>query len=324
MRCLVTGASGFIGSWLVRKLISEGHYVRVLCRKTSTFPLIYDLDFDKAFGDITDLKSLPAAFENIDVVFHLAGHIGYRKSERAMMEKINVLGTENMLAVAKATPSIKRFVHLSSVVAVGAGRTPFEILDENSPYLISSYNFGYFETKRKAEKLVLAEAQAGNLDAFALNPSTVYGPGDMLKGSRKSQLKVMRGKLPFYPHGGVNVVGVFEVVDTIYKSVELAKTGERYILCGDENLYIKDLLEKIAALAGSKPPKIELPSSIMNLMGFIGKFTGGKPIDSETAKVTQLYHWFRCTKAKKELEFKPSPVDEALQSSVKWAKDNIL
>lgn len=324
MKCLVTGASGFIGSWLVRKLLSEGHYVRVLCRKTSTFPLIYDLDFDKAFGDITDLTSLYPAFEGIDVVFHLAGHIGYRKSERNLMEKINVTGTENMIAAAKSTPSLKRFIHLSSVVAVGAGLTPFEILDEESPYLISSYNFGYFETKRKAERLVLAEAQSGNLDALALNPSTVYGPGDMLKGSRKSQLKVMQGKLPFYPHGGVNVVGVFEVVDAIYKSVELGRTGERYILCGDENIYIKDLLEKIAFISGSEPPKIELPSSIMNLLGFIGKFTGGKPIDSETAKVTQLYHWFRCTKAKKELEFKPSPVDDSLRASVKWAKDNIL
>lgn len=324
MRCLVTGASGFIGSWLVRKLLTEGHYVRVLCRKTSTFPLIYDLDFDKAFGDITDPKSLAPAFENIDVVFHLAGHIGYKKSERGLMEKINVQGTENMIQAAKSTPSIKKFVHLSSVVAVGAGRTPFEVLDESSPYLISSYNFGYFETKRQAEKLVLAEAKAGNLDAIALNPSTVYGPGDMLKGSRKSQLKVMQGKLPFYPHGGVNVVGVFEVVDAIYKSVELGRTGERYILCGDENLYIKDLLEKIAALAGSKPPRIELPSGVMSFLGFLGQFTGGRPIDSETAKVTQLYHWFRCGKAKKELEFKPSPVDESLAASVRWAKDNIL
>lgn len=323
MKCLVTGASGFIGSWLVRKLLAEGHNVRVLCRRTSTFPLIYDLEFDKAFGDITDPKTLDPAMAGIDVVFHLAGHIGYKKSERQLMEKINVEGTENMIAAAKRA-QIKKFVHLSSVVAIGAGRTPFEILDEESPYLISSYNFGYFETKRHAEKLVLAEAKAGNLHAFALNPSTVYGPGDMLKGSRKSQLKVMRGKLPFYPNGGVNVVGVFEVVDAIYKSVELAQPGERYILCGDENLYIKDLLEKIAKIAGSKPPSIELPPSVMIALGFIGRFTGGKPIDSETAKVTQLYHWFRCGKAKRDLEFKPSPVDTALETSVKWAKDNIL
>lgn len=323
MQCLVTGASGFIGSWLIRKLLNEGHKVRVLCRKSSKFPLIYDLDFDKAFGDITSPQTLDPAFNNVDIVFHLAGHIGYKKSERALMELVNVEGTENVLAAAKRA-RVKKFVHLSSVVAIGAGFTPFEVLDEESPYLLSHFNFGYFETKRKAEKLVLEQAKAGDLEAFALNPSTVYGPGDMLKGSRKSQLKVMQGKLPFYPHGGVNVVGVHEVVDAIYKSTELAQPGERYILCGDENLYIKDLLHKIAHLAKSQPPKIELPSSVMNFMGFMGKFTGGKPIDSETAKVTQLFHWFRCNKAKRHLEFKPSPVDEVLLSSVKWAKDNLL
>lgn len=323
MQCLVTGASGFIGSWLVRKLVSDGYKVRVLCRKSSQFPLIHNLNFDKAFGDITDPETLSAPLQGVDIVFHLAGHIGYKKAERPLMEAINVRGTENILNAAKAA-HVKKFVHLSSVVAVGAGLTSFEVLDEESPYLLSSYNLGYFETKRQAEKLVLAEAQAGNLHAFALNPSTVYGPGDMLKGSRKSQLKVMKGKLPFYPRGGVNVVGIHEVVDAIHRSVELATPGERYILCNDENLYIKDMLYKIAKIAKSDPPKYELPAGVMNFLGFIGNFTGGKPIDSETAKVTQMFHWFRCTKAKKYLEFRPSPVDEVLASSVKWAKENIL
>lgn len=321
MNCLVTGASGFIGSWLVRKLVHEGHKVKVLCRKTSTFPLIKDISFEKCFGDITDPESIKIALNNVDTVFHLAGYIGYKKKERALMEQINVQGTENIYKLSLLN-KVKTFVFLSSVTSIGAGFTPFQILNEDSPYLLSQYNFGYAETKRAAEKIVLQKNS--DMKAFALNPSTVYGPGDMLKGSRKNQLKVMRGELSFYPHGGVSIVGVHDVVETIYKSVELAEHGERYILSG-ENLYIKDLFEKIAKLSHSKPPKHQLPPGLLNFLGFMGDyFTGGRPLDSETAKVIQLFHWYENNKAKNQLEFRPSPIDEVLNSSVQWAKKHII
>ncbi len=321
MNTLVTGASGFIGSWLVRKLLHEGHKVRVLCRPTSQFPLISDLEFEKAFGDITDLQSLKPALNQIDTVFHLAGCIGYKRSDHALMEQVNVVGTQNIYKLSLEN-RVKNFIYLSSVTAIGASLSPFQIMDENSEFNLSEFSFGYAESKRKGEKIVLSGNSS--MKCVALNPSTVYGPGDMLKSSRKNQLKAMKGKLLFYPYGGVSVVGIHNVVDAIYKSVELGEHGQRYILSGD-NLYIKDLMDKICKASGSKPPKYQIPTFLLNTLGYIGDhFTNGKPIDSETANVIQLFHWYKNKKAVQKLEFKPSPSDEVIQSSVEWAKKFIL
>lgn len=321
MKALVTGASGFIGSWLVRKLLHEGHKVRVLCRPSSQFPLISDLEFEKAFGDITDLKSIKPALSGIDTVFHLAGFIGYKKSDHEMMNSVNVIGTHNIYQQSLQS-NIKNFIFLSSVTAIGASLSPFQIMDENSKFNLDEFNFGYAESKREGEKIVLAGNSS--MKCVSLNPSTVYGPGDMLKSSRKNQLKAMQGKLMFYPYGGVSVVGIHDVVDSIYKSVSLGEHGQRYILSGD-NLYIKDLMDKICKASGSKKPKYQIPTFLLNTLGYIGDhFTNGKPIDSETANVIQLFHWYSNKKAIQKLEFKPSPSDEVIYSSVEWAKKNIL
>lgn len=321
MKTLVTGASGFIGSWLVRKLIHEGHKVRVLCRPQSQFPLISDLEFEKAFGDITDANSVKPALEGIDTVFHLAGFIGYKKSDHEIMNQVNVLGTKTIYQLSLSA-KVKTFIFLSSVTAIGASLSPFQMMDEDSVYNLSEFNFGYAESKRQGEAIVLAGNSS--MKCVCLNPSTVYGPGDMLKSSRKNQLKAMQGKLMFYPYGGVSVVGIHDVVDGIYKSVTLGEHGQRYILSGD-NLYIKDLMDKICKHSNSKAPEYQIPNFVLNTLGFIGDhFTNGKPIDSETANVIQLFHWYKNKKAVQKLEFKPSPSDEVIHSSVEWAKKNIL
>ncbi len=321
MNCLVTGASGFIGSWLVRKLIHEGHQVKVLCRPTSDFRLILDLEFEKCFGDITDPKTITPALSDIDTVFHLAGYIGYKKSDHALMDQVNVQGTDNIYKLSLKN-NIKNFIFLSSVTAIGASFSPFESLDETSKYNLSDLNFGYAESKRKGEAIVFGTNSS--MKCVVLNPSTVYGPGDMLKSSRKNQLMAMKGQLKFYPYGGVSVVGVHDVVDAIYKSVTLGVHGQRYILSGD-NLFIKDLMDKICFHAKSNPPKFQIPGFILDTLGFVGdNFTNGKPLDSETAQVIQLFHWYKNEKAVNQLEFKPSPSDQVIKSSVDWAMKNMI
>lgn len=322
MNCLVTGASGFIGSWLVRKLLHEGQQVRVLCRTTSQFPLIDDLCFEKSFGDITDPDSIRKGLEGIDTVFHLAGYIGYKKTERELMEKINYEGTKSIYTLS-LEKNVKNFIFLSSVTAVGASFSPFQKMNEKSEFNLKEFDFGYAETKRRAEELVLSPNES-EMKCVSLNPSTVYGPGDMLKSSRKNQLKAIKGELKFYPYGGVSIVGIHDVVDAIYKSVKLGRHGERYILSG-ENMFIKELMETICKFSGSTPPKYQIPTFLLTLMGYIGDhLTSGKPIDSETAQVIQMFHWYDNTKAKDNLDFKPTSSDEVIKSSVEWAKKNIL
>ena len=325
-KVLVTGANGFLGSWVVRKLNQEGHQVKILARRTSDLSELEGLDYEVSYGDVTDLESLKKSLPAIETVFHLAGVSAYKRADRELREKVNVGGTENVLAAMQSS-NVSKLVHLSSVVAIGAGFNPKQILNEDSTFNLSHLNLGYFETKRKAEALVLKAVTHKKIDSVILNPSTIYGAGDAKKGSRKMQLKVARGKLPFFPGGGVNVVAAEDCVAGILSAWKKGRTGERYILAGD-NLTIRQVFEIIASEAGVEPPKIQIPSWLFFAMGWTGDrlqdfgLKGG--LSMENAWTAQLYHWFDNAKAKRELDFNPRPASEAIRGSVRWIKEKGL
>lgn len=323
MKVLVTGATGFLGGWLVKRLLAEGLEVRIIKRANSSLEELEGLKLDLVDGDVTDKESLIRAARGVDTVFHLAGVIGYSRSQRAAMERVNVEGTRNVIDACEAN-GVRKLVHLSSVVAIGAGfdKTP---LTETSPYNVAHLKLGYFDTKHDAELLIQEAVRAGRVDAVMINPSTIYGPADAKKGSRSVQLKVARGKFPVYPPGGVSIVSVEDVVDAIIAVWKKGRPAERYIVSG-ENLLLKDVFEQIAGFAGVKPPKIPLPKPIIFGLGKLGDYLESKgkkgPLNSETAWTSTLYHWFDATKAKQELGLNPKPAAYALEQSVRWMKDN--
>jgi dihydroflavonol-4-reductase len=326
MKVLVTGANGFLGSWLTRALVTQGHEVFALVRAQSDLSELQGVACNYVYGDVTDLDSLYKSFGEIDTVFHLAGLIAYKKKDRAKMEKINVFGTENVID-ACLTKKVRKLVYVSSVVAVGAGFTPQQIFNEDSPYNMSHLNLGYFETKRAAEKLVINAFKEKHLDSVIVNPSTIYGEGDAKKGSRRTQLKVAQGRFNFYTSGGVSIVAVEDVVDAIITAWTKGRSGERYILSG-ENISIEDLFKMIAEEAGVRPPQHKIPNWVLFALGRIGDLMeniGMKgSLSTENAWTATLYHWFDSGKAQKELGFKPRPAREALRSSVSWMRKNGL
>jgi dihydroflavonol-4-reductase len=323
MKVLVTGATGFLGGWIVRRLINDGHDVRIIKRPKTPLDELEGLKLDIAIGDVTDYASLKSACQGVDTVFHLAGLIAYTPEQRGAMERVNVGGTENVVK-ACIENNVRRMVHLSSVVAIGASfdGTP---LNEDSPYNISHLNLGYFETKHKAELIVKAAVDRGELDAVMINPSTIYGRADAKKGSRSTQLKVARGKFPFYTSGGVSIVAVDDVVDAIIAAWQKGRKGERYIVSG-ENITIKQLFTLIAKEAGVAPPKYYLPNFIVKAIGALGDFMtkiGRKgPLSSENAWTSILFHWFDSSKARRELGLNPKPAAYAIHQSVSWMKEN--
>lgn len=326
MKVLITGANGFLGSWLTKALIKEGHEVYALVRAESDLSELEGQPCHFVYGDITDLESLYKAFSEVDTVFHLAGLVAYKKSERAKMEKINVSGTANVIEACLAK-KVRRLVFVSSVVAVGAGFTPQQVLNEESTFNMESLHLGYFDTKRAAEQLVRKAYQEEQLDCVIVNPSTIYGEGDAKKGSRRMQLKVAQGRLKFYTSGGVSVVAVDDVIQAILAAWTKGRSGERYILAG-ENITIQELFTMIAEEAGVPAPAFRIPNAMIFALGRLGDFmeSHGKKgaLSTENAWTATLFHWFDSSKAKKELGFNPRPARDAIRSSVSWMKKNGL
>lgn len=325
-KVLVTGANGFLGSWLVRKLCEQGHRVSILARKSSDLSELAGLDYEVHFGDVTDLSSIQKALPSHETVFHLAGVVAYRKSDRELMNKVNIGGTQNILTAIQGS-NVTRLVYLSSVVAIGAGFSEKQILNENSEYNIHHLNLGYFETKHQAELLVKKAVNEKHVDSVILNPSTIYGPGDAKKGSRKTQLKVARGEFKFYTSGGVNVIDVEDCVAGILSGWKIGKNGERYILSG-ENLSIQQLFTLIASAAEKPAPNFKIPSLALYSIGALGdllqNFGLNIGVSLENAYTAQLFHWFDNTKATQELGLKPRPASEAIKKSVLWMKERGL
>jgi dihydroflavonol-4-reductase len=325
MKVLVTGASGFLGGWLVKRLLADGCHVRVLCRDRNNLGEVQGLQVEVAIGDVTDTKSLISAMEGVNTVFHLAGLIAYSRTQRNAMEVVNVQGTANVVQACESA-KVKKLVYMSSVVAIGASfdGTP---LNEESAYNVADLDLGYFQTKHRAENIVREAVQRGRIDAVILNPSTIYGPADAKKGSRGIQLKVARGKLPFYTSGGVNVISVEDVVDATIEAWKRGRSGERYILAG-ENLLIRDLFRIIARASGVKPPPLLLPRPVVFAVGKVGdaleKIGKKGPLNSENAWTSTLYHWFDSSKAQRELGLNPKPAEYAIAQSVGWMKDQGL
>ncbi|MCB0406605.1 MAG: NAD-dependent epimerase/dehydratase family protein, partial [Bdellovibrionales bacterium] len=239
MKVFITGATGFVGGCLAKKLIEQGHQVTALVRNPAQCLELKSLGVELKVGDVTQLSSFESFINSETTVFHLAGVIGYSKAQRQLMNQVNIEGTRNVVSAVKKT-NAQRLVYMSSVVAIGASKDGSHPLDENSNYDIKNLNLGYFETKRIAEEIVLSAAHINDIDAVALNPSTIYGAGDAKKGSRKTQLKVARGEFPFYTSGGVSIIAIEDVIAATLKAWDVGRSGERYILDGD-NITIHEL-----------------------------------------------------------------------------------
>lgn len=324
-KVLVTGASGFLGKHLVNDLVRKDYQVTVLARKSSDLSSFQNKGINVIFGDITERLTLLQACVDKNIVFHLAGLIAYKRSDRPAMEEINVKGTANVID-ACITNKVGRFLHLSSVVTIGATTSP-KALNEDFHYNLEKYDLGYFETKRKAEKMVMDAYHNDGLQAYMINPSTIYGAGDATKGSRKTQIKVAQGKFKFYPPGGVSVVAVEDVVRAIHLCLEKGQPARRYIVSG-ENLTLKELFTIIAEVAGVAAPNIPLPRFLLKTLGCAGDVmrSMGKEtsLSSETAVTASLYHWYTSERAQKELGFKSTPARKAIEESVSWMIKNGL
>ncbi len=324
MTTLVTGASGFVGSAIVRRLLQAGHKVRVLLRERSPRNNITGLPVDMVVGDLTDSASLARAVSGCSSLFHAAADYRLWTRNPDEMYQINVDGTRNiMLAAAKA--GVSRIVYTSSVATLGlhADGTP---ADETTPSKLDDMIGHYKRSKFMAENLVRKLVSEQGLPAVIVNPAGPVGPRD-IKPTPTGQmvLDTMRGRMPGYIDTGLNIVHVDDVAEGHLLAFEKGKFGDRYIL-GGENLPLREILSHVAALAGRKPPRICMPYygvlPLAWLSEVVATITGasGPLIAVDGVRMTRKHMYFSSDKAQRELDYHPRSAQEALADAVTWFK----
>lgn len=323
MKALVTGATGFVGSHVVKKLLKAGHLVRILRREKSPIKMIEGLAVETAIGDVTDRESVLSAVQGCDVVFHVAGFVSFWRGNNEIQRRINVDGTRNVVE-ACLSHKVKRLIHTSSIAAIGfapEGR----LGDETLEYNWWPYRINYCDTKHLAEEEVRVGLKKG-LDAVIVNPSVIFGPGDLNLNAGAMVFQIARGNLPFYFKGGCCVCDVEDVAEGHLLALEKGKTGEHYILGGD-NYTWRDLFILIAEIAGVPPPKREIPTWVLSLAGqgygLVSRFKKKEPvITPESIRVSSVPAYYTSEKAIRELDYKTSPFRETVQKTYEWYREN--
>ena len=321
MKVLVTGATGFIGSRVARKLLEQGADVRVLVRKKSNLENISGLPVDIAYGDLTKPETLSTSLEDCEALFHVAAEYKLWVPKPESLYRTNVDGTVNIMKAA-LQKGIKRIVYTSSVATLGINKngTP---ADEETPVTINDMIGHYKRSKYIAEEKVREMIKKAKLPAVIVNPSTPIGPGDIKPTpTGRIIIEAASGRMPAYVDTGLNIVHVDDVADGHILAFEKGRIGERYIL-GGENLTLRELLEKIAQFTGRSAPKIRLsPNMILPLayvVEFISQITKKEPfITVDGVLMSKKKMFFSIEKAKRELRYNPRPADEAIKDSIDW------
>ncbi|MBI1832062.1 MAG: NAD-dependent epimerase/dehydratase family protein [Planctomycetes bacterium] len=306
----LTGASGFVGLHAARELHSRGADVVALVRETS------DVSHLRAAGIACQTTSLDVdrmrhCLAGTDVVIHAAGAVGFGV-EWEPYYRVNVLGTKNVLEASRRA-GVRRLVHVSSIVAVGALDTPTP-LDETAPWNLGVHRVPYVTTKRWAEDAALT-ANGAAMEVVVVNPASVIGPDDFTESEFGTLLRrFWKGRLLFHFGGGNNFVDVRDVALGIRLAAERGRAGHRYLLAGDNRAYHAFFAELTRA-AGRSIPRFCLPSALAPLIGYWEerKQKRGRPIlSSAQAALMGLYFFFDASKACRELGFQARPLRQTL------------
>ncbi len=312
-RVLVTGASGFVGSHLARRLLQEGHQVAALMRPTADRTHLEGLGISFVEGDVQDPASLAGAMEGCGTVFHAAAGLGMWRGTERLQHEVNVTGTRNVCAAAR-TAGVGRLVHTSSVAAVGFPPEG-ETADESSPFSAESASFTYPRSKHLAEIEVQRAVEDG-LDAVIVNPGVIYGIRPNRHYAANLFESLVAGRVPVAPAGGLCWVGIADVVEGHLLAWRKGRRGARYIL-GAENLPHREFMRRVCRVAGSRPPFLTLPRAAALPVAWslerISAFTGRHPVLSmDMAWMISRHVYYRADLAGRELGWRPTPLEKAV------------
>lgn len=320
-RCLVTGATGFVGAAVARALLAQGRRVRVLAREGSDRRNLEGLDVEVATGDLLDPASFPGALAGCDALYHVAADYRLWTPDPARMYAINVEGTRALMQAA-LTAGVPRIVYTSSVATLGL-REDGKPANEGTPVTLEQMVGPYKRSKFMAEQAVRAMVKEQGLPAVIVNPSTPIGPRDVKPTpTGRMVVEAASGRMPAYLDTGLNFAHVDDVALGHLLAFERGKIGERYILGGD-NMDLKSMLGLIAELSGRRAPWFKVPRRPLFPIAFvaeqISRFTGKEPfvtVDGLRLAAKKMY--FTSAKAERELGYHSRPAKDGFVDALVW------
>ena len=322
MKTLLTGATGFVGAAVLRRLVAAGREVRALVRPNSDRRNLSGIDCEIAVGDLTEPESMRRAVRGCDAVFHTAADYRLWVPDPERMNRVNVQGTVELIRAA-AEAGASRIVYTSSVATLRLRNDDLPA-DETSVAELSDMIGAYKRSKILAEREVMRLIAKDGYPVVIVKPSAPFGPGD-IKPTPTGRLVVeaASGRMPAYVDTGLNVVHVDDVADGHWLAFENGVVGESYIL-GGENLTLRRILEIIAELTGRPPPRIRLPHWFITLVAHVVEVfarvtRGGEPmITVDSARMARKLMYFSSAKAERALGYRPRPAVEALGDAIEW------
>jgi dihydroflavonol-4-reductase len=325
MQVFVTGATGFLGSHVARVLAEQGADIRLLVRPTSNLKNLEGLKAETAIGDLRDPASLEKAMACCEVVFHVAADYRLWVRDPNEMYRSNVEGTRAIIEAARKN-AVRCVVYTSSVATMGFTGNGHPA-DEDSPVALADMIGHYKRSKFMAEQVAL-EAGRDAMRVVTVNPTTPVGEQDV-KPTPTGRIVVdfLKRKFPAYVDTGLNLVDVRECARGHVAALEKGKSGERYIL-GGENLTLKQILDKLGAISGLPSPKVKLPYFVAYLAGAVDETVSGRMLGREpratieTVRMGKKKMWASSSKAERELGWKTLPADAALRRAVEWFRAN--
>jgi len=317
-RIMVTGASGQLGRKLTKELIRQGYRVRAHFRTAEKAARWCPPEAEAVYGDLLNPSWLYRAVDDCDAVIHCAAKVSLRQRPDDEMYRINVAGTAHVVSACMSS-GVKRLVHISTIGAVG-GSTDSTALDEFASFNLSGYGIPYFETKRKAEEIVLG-VNGGTLEVVVVNPSIMISPPD--RKVTRADLDRIPSWIPFYFDFGLNFVQTEDVIDGILAALNEGRAGERYLLTG-ENVDAKRAFALAKDYLDIRRPVLKLPHGLLYLAGLIAEAIRLFPnpiqrvfpaarLNRNLARLMRLRFYYTAHKAEKELGFHARPLKESIE-----------
>jgi len=314
VKALVTGATGFVGAAVARRLVSSGHSVRVLVRPNADRRNLQGLRVEVVAGDLTDAASIERAVSGCEAVFHVAADYRLWVPDPKRMYATNVDGTRAVVEAAVKC-GVDRIVYTSSVATLGY-RSDGQPADEDTPSTLNDM-IGHYKRSK-----FLAEEAVRDL-VVTVNPSTPVGPGDIKPTPTGRMIRdAINGRMPAYVDTGLNVVHVDDVAAGHLLAYEKGVIGRRYVL-GGTNMTLREILTELARVSGRRPPRWRLSHRAVLPIAYIAEgwahVSGREPLATvDGVRLSAKSMYFSSARAERELGYSPGDARMALDRAAEW------